>query len=67
MPRECHKTLCLSTYSITFILGIPTNVVALYTFYKKVRQKPTPTNILLLNVTIPGLLFFIFVPLRCKR
>ncbi|XP_068180291.1 free fatty acid receptor 2-like [Antennarius striatus] len=65
--QDCHTGLCLSVYVITFILGFPANVLAFYTFCKKVRQKPTPIDILLLNLTISDLLFLLFLPFKMQE
>ncbi|XP_060937493.1 free fatty acid receptor 2 [Limanda limanda] len=65
--QECHTGLCLSVYVITFVLGFPANVIAFYTFCKKVRQKPTPIDILLLNLTISDLLFLLFLPFKMQE
>ncbi|XP_034552939.1 free fatty acid receptor 2-like [Notolabrus celidotus] len=65
--QECHTSLCLSVYVITFVLGFPANVLAFYTFCKKVRQKPTPIDILLLNLTISDLLFLLFLPFKMQE
>ncbi|XP_013871808.1 free fatty acid receptor 2 isoform X1 [Austrofundulus limnaeus] len=65
--QECHTGLCLSVYIITFVLGFPANVLAFYTFLKKVRQRPTPIDILLLNLTISDLLFLLFLPFKMQE
>lgn len=65
--QECHTGLCLSVYVITFVLGFPANVLAFYTFCKKVRRKPTPIDILLLNLTISDLLFLLFLPFKMQE
>uniref|UniRef100_A0A3P8UKF9 G-protein coupled receptors family 1 profile domain-containing protein n=1 Tax=Cynoglossus semilaevis TaxID=244447 RepID=A0A3P8UKF9_CYNSE len=65
--QECHTGLCLSVYVITFILGLPANVLAFYTFCKKVREKPAPIDILLLNLTISDLLFLVFLPFKMQE
>ncbi|XP_019948362.1 free fatty acid receptor 2 [Paralichthys olivaceus] len=65
--QSCHFGLCLSVYIITFVLGFPANVLAFYTFCKKVRQKPTPIDILLLNLTISDLLFLLFLPFKMQE
>lgn len=65
--QECHTGLCLSVYIITFVLGFPANVLAFFTFCKKVRQKPTPIDILLLNLTISDLLFLLFLPFKMQE
>lgn len=62
--QECHTGLCLSVYIITFVLGFPANVLAFYTFLRKVRRKTTPIDILLLNLTISDLLFLLFLPFK---
>ncbi|KAK5861982.1 hypothetical protein PBY51_017417 [Eleginops maclovinus] len=65
--QRCHTGLCLSVYIITFVLGFPANLLALYTFSKKVRQKSTPIDILLLNLTISDLLFLLFLPFKMQE
>ncbi|XP_073341664.1 free fatty acid receptor 2 [Pagrus major] len=65
--QQCHTGLCLSIYIITFVLGFPANILAFYTFCRKVRQKPTPIDILLLNLTISDLLFLLFLPFKMQE
>ncbi|XP_077431958.1 free fatty acid receptor 2-like [Vanacampus margaritifer] len=65
--QECSMELCLSVYVITFVLGFPANVLAFYTFCSKVRQKATPIDILLLNLTISDLLFLLFLPFKMQE
>lgn len=65
--QQCHTGLCLSVYIFTFVLGFPANVLAFYTFFKKVRRKPTPIDILLLNLTISDLLFLVFLPFKMQE
>lgn len=65
--QECHTGLCLSVYIFTFVLGFPANILAFYTFCRKVRQKPTPIDILLLNLTISDLLFLLFLPFKMQE
>ncbi|CAB1414793.1 unnamed protein product [Pleuronectes platessa] len=36
--QECHTGLCLSVYIITFVLGFPANILAFYTFCKKMQE-----------------------------
>uniref|UniRef100_A0A8C0JEZ5 G-protein coupled receptors family 1 profile domain-containing protein n=1 Tax=Chelonoidis abingdonii TaxID=106734 RepID=A0A8C0JEZ5_CHEAB len=48
----------------TFLTGLPSNLLAFYTFLVKVCQKPTPVDILLLNLTISDISLFIFLPFR---
>ncbi|XP_044216419.1 free fatty acid receptor 2-like [Thunnus albacares] len=65
--QECHTGLCLSVYIFTFVLGFPANILAFYTFCMKVRQRPTPIDILLLNLTISDLLFLLFLPFKMQE
>ncbi|XP_023820374.1 free fatty acid receptor 2 [Oryzias latipes] len=65
--HACQTGLCLPVYIVTFVLGFPANVLAFYTFCKKVRQKPTPIDILLLNLTISDLLFLLFLPFKMQE
>uniref|UniRef100_A0A8B9JEX9 G-protein coupled receptors family 1 profile domain-containing protein n=1 Tax=Astyanax mexicanus TaxID=7994 RepID=A0A8B9JEX9_ASTMX len=59
--------LVLAIYSITLITGLPANLLALYTFVRKVRQNPTPIDVLLLSLTISDLIFLFFLPFRMKE
>uniref|UniRef100_A0A8C8CP09 G-protein coupled receptors family 1 profile domain-containing protein n=1 Tax=Oncorhynchus tshawytscha TaxID=74940 RepID=A0A8C8CP09_ONCTS len=54
----------LSVYIITFLIGLPSNILALYAFSIKIHKKPTPTDILLLNLIVSDLLFLLFLPLK---
>lgn len=54
----------LSVYIFTFLIGLPANSLALYSFIKKLCDKPTPTDFLLLNLTISDLLFLLFLPFK---
>lgn len=65
--QEYHTWLCLSVYVVTFVLGFPANILAFFTFCKKVRQKPMPIDILLLNLTISDLLFLLFLPFKMQE
>ncbi|CAM4624552.1 free fatty acid receptor 2-like [Lepidochelys kempii] len=56
--------LFLTVYIFTFLIGLPSNLLAFYTFLVKVRQKPTPVDILLLNLTISDIFLLIFLPFR---
>uniref|UniRef100_A0A4W4H548 G-protein coupled receptors family 1 profile domain-containing protein n=1 Tax=Electrophorus electricus TaxID=8005 RepID=A0A4W4H548_ELEEL len=54
----------LSVYILTFLIGLPANLLAIYAFIRKLSDKPTPTDILLLNLTASDLLFLLFLPLK---
>ncbi|KAJ8000301.1 hypothetical protein DPEC_G00203420 [Dallia pectoralis] len=57
----------LFVYITTFVIGVPANILAFYTFCQKVHRKPTPIDILLLNLTISDLIFLIFLPFKMKE
>ncbi|XP_041649112.1 free fatty acid receptor 2-like [Cheilinus undulatus] len=59
-----ESNVLLSVDIITFLIGLPLNVLALYAFRVKIRSKPLPGDILLLNLTISDLLFLIILPLK---
>lgn len=54
----------LSAYIMTFLIGLPANILAIYAFIRKLRKKPTPSDVLLLNLTLSDLLFLFFLPLK---
>lgn len=56
--------LLLSVYIFTFLIGVPTNILAFCTFCRKVRHKAAPIDILLLNLTISDLIFLAFLPFK---
>ncbi|MCI4391260.1 hypothetical protein PGIGA_G00132040 [Pangasianodon gigas] len=53
--------------SITLITGLPANLLALYIFIRKVKERPTPLDVLLLSLTISDLLFLLFLPLSINE
>lgn len=54
----------LSAYIITFLIGLPANILAIYAFIRKLSKKPTPSDVLLLNLTLSDLLFLFFLPMK---
>ncbi|KYO25461.1 free fatty acid receptor 2-like [Alligator mississippiensis] len=56
--------LVLAIYIITFITGLPTNLLALVTFVRQVRRRPNPGTVLLLNLTVSDLLLLLFLPFK---
>ncbi|KAG8539064.1 hypothetical protein GDO81_021526, partial [Engystomops pustulosus] len=62
-----HTEIVLTVYILTFLLGLPSNLLAFYAFLIKVRKKPTPVDILLLNLTISDLLLLFFLPLKMRE
>ncbi|XP_047196718.1 free fatty acid receptor 2-like [Hippoglossus stenolepis] len=59
-----RSKVLLSVYIITFVIGFPANLLALYAFSVKIHVKANPTDILLLNLTVSDLLFLIILPLK---
>ncbi|XP_066499321.1 free fatty acid receptor 2-like [Hoplias malabaricus] len=59
--------LVLIVYSITLITGLPANLLALYTFVRKIKQNAKPIDVLLLSLTISDLIFLFFLPFRMKE
>lgn len=59
--------LLLAIYILTFLMGVPANIVAFYTFCRKVRRKATSIDVLLLNLTISDLIFLAFLPFKMKE
>ncbi|XP_064201702.1 free fatty acid receptor 2-like [Anguilla rostrata] len=62
-----HAQLGLSVSVITFLIGLPANALAFYTFSRKLRQKPAPIDVLLLNLTVSDLVFLVFLPFKMKE
>ncbi|KAK3540816.1 hypothetical protein QTP86_001959 [Hemibagrus guttatus] len=59
--------LVLTVDSISLLIGFPSNMLALYTFILKLKQKTMPLDVLLLSLTISNLLTLIFLPIRMKE
>ncbi|XP_065429756.1 free fatty acid receptor 2-like isoform X2 [Chrysemys picta bellii] len=64
MSSNVYIPLVLTVYIFTFLTGLPSNLLAFYTFLVKVRQKPTPVDILLLNLTVSDIFLLIFLPFK---
>ncbi|XP_028255430.1 free fatty acid receptor 3-like [Parambassis ranga] len=62
----CSRLL-LSGYILTFLMGVPANILAFCTFCRKVYRKPTPIDVLLLNLTISDLVFLAFLPFKMQE
>ncbi|KAA8591813.1 hypothetical protein FQN60_017187, partial [Etheostoma spectabile] len=64
MEPVLRSEVFLSVYIISFLIGLPANLLALYAFSLKIQSRPRPTDILLLNLTVSDLLFLITLPLK---
>ncbi|XP_006118191.3 free fatty acid receptor 2-like [Pelodiscus sinensis] len=64
MSSTISIPLVLTVYIFTFLIGLPSNLLAFYTFLVKVRQKPAPVDIILLNLTVSDIVLLVFLPLK---
>ncbi|XP_042345504.1 free fatty acid receptor 2-like [Plectropomus leopardus] len=64
MDQAVKSEVILSVYIISFLIGLPANLLSLYAFSVKIHSRPLPTDILLLNLTVSDLLFLIILPLK---
>ncbi|KAM4600443.1 free fatty acid receptor 2-like [Polymixia lowei] len=64
MDMVVRSEVILTVYILTFLIGLPANILALYAFSLKIHTKPGLTDILLLNLTVSDLLFLIVLPLK---
>ncbi|TFJ96783.1 P2Y purinoceptor 12 [Platysternon megacephalum] len=64
MSSNVSIPLVLTVYIFTFLTGLPSNLLAFSTFLVKVRQKPTPVDLLLLNLTVSDIFLLIFLPFK---
>ncbi|XP_047455114.1 free fatty acid receptor 3-like [Mugil cephalus] len=64
MASMVKADVLLSVYVVSFLIGFPANLVAVYVFSKKIHSKPRSIDILLLNLTVSDLLFLIILPFK---
>ncbi|KAK2844915.1 hypothetical protein Q5P01_011574 [Channa striata] len=64
MEQVVRSEVILSVYIISFLIGLPANLLALYAFSVKIHSKPVPIDILLLNLIVSDLLFLFILPLK---
>uniref|UniRef100_A0A672G2S7 Free fatty acid receptor 2-like n=1 Tax=Salarias fasciatus TaxID=181472 RepID=A0A672G2S7_SALFA len=64
--RDFHLCfeIILAVSIVSFLIGFPANLLALFAFSSKIHSKPHPTDILLLNLAVSDLLFLIILPLK---
>lgn len=62
-----YSRLLFSVYILTFLMGVPTNILSFITLCKKVCRKAAPIDVLLLNLTISDLIFLTFLPFKMKE
>lgn len=59
-----NQWLILFVYICTFLVGLPSNILAMSTLFKKLGDKPNPTDVLLFNLVVSDLIFLCFLPLK---
>ncbi|KAK2909930.1 free fatty acid receptor 2-like [Channa argus] len=64
MELVVNSEVILSGYIISFLIGLPANLLALCAFSVKIHSKPVLIEILVLNLTVSDLLFLIILPLK---
>ncbi|XP_048058102.1 free fatty acid receptor 2-like [Megalobrama amblycephala] len=67
MSEDSPTAVYLAIYIITFLIGFPNSALALYSCIYKIRRKPIPIDILMLNLTISDLIFLTFLPIKMKE
>ncbi|KAM6967577.1 free fatty acid receptor 2 [Aplochiton taeniatus] len=56
--------LILSVYILTFLIGLPANILAAHAFGIKILKRSNPTDVLLFNLTVSDLIFLFFLPFK---
>ncbi|XP_073511418.1 free fatty acid receptor 2-like [Phyllobates terribilis] len=64
MSSTVYTPLVLFVYILAFVTGVPSNLLACHTFLVKVRQKPSPIVLFLLNLTLSDLLLLLILPFK---
>ncbi|XP_058864813.1 free fatty acid receptor 2-like [Acipenser ruthenus] len=63
--KECLEQLSLTIYTITMILGLPSNVLALIVSIKNTRnQRATPNDVYMINLCLANLVFIAWLPIK---
>ncbi|XP_056142038.1 free fatty acid receptor 2 [Lampris incognitus] len=64
MEEGARCWVILAVYIISFLVGLPANVLAIHAFSVKIHSKSSPTCILLLNLSLSDLLLLIVLPFK---
>ncbi|XP_072472431.1 free fatty acid receptor 2 [Notamacropus eugenii] len=65
MDQKTENYVILAFYTMTLLMGLPANLVALRAFIGRVRQPhPAPIHILLLSLTLADLLLLLLLPFK---
>ncbi|XP_075697009.1 free fatty acid receptor 2-like [Rhinoderma darwinii] len=57
-------TLSLAIYVMTMFLGLPSNLLVFYIFFKRARNRLTPNLIYMMNLCVSDLVFIVFLPIK---
>ncbi|XP_034974612.2 G-protein coupled receptor 42-like [Zootoca vivipara] len=57
-------SVSLVVYGVTILLGLPSNVLALYVFCCRAKARLTPNLIYMMNLCLSDLVFVLFLPLK---
>ncbi|XP_068098367.1 free fatty acid receptor 2-like [Hyperolius riggenbachi] len=57
-------TLSLIVYVMTMFLGLPSNLIVFYVFFKKAKNRITPNLIYMINLCFSDLVFIMFLPIK---
>ncbi|XP_063167853.1 free fatty acid receptor 2-like [Candoia aspera] len=64
MTLLAYSAFVLAVYIFTFVTGLPSNLLALYSFLAKARKKLAPIDIFLLNLTISDIILLLVLPIK---
>ncbi|XDV34144.1 hypothetical protein PO909_004342 [Leuciscus waleckii] len=67
MSEDPSPTVFLAIYIITFLIGFPNSVLAFCSCIRKIRSKPIPIDIFMLNLAISDLILLTFLPIKMKE
>lgn len=67
MSEDAPTKVLLSIYIITFLIGFPNSVLALWSCAWKIHSKPLPIDLFMLNLVLSDLIFLTFLPLKMKE
>ncbi|XP_055076872.2 free fatty acid receptor 3-like [Misgurnus anguillicaudatus] len=67
MMSDADISLHLLIYITAFLIGFPNAVLAFCCCIRKIRSKPLPIDIIMLNLVISDLIFLTFLPVKMKE
>lgn len=67
MSEDTPTAVILSIYIITFLIGFPNSVLAFCSSIRKIRNKPFPIDLFMLNLVVSDLIFLTFLPVKMKE